>query len=218
MEWLQSHKPGSVIYICFGSQNSISPSQMMELATGLEQSSTPFLWVIRPPTGFDPKSEIFKPEWLPEGFEHRVQQSKTGLLVRNWAPQLEILSHKSTRAFVSHCGWNSVLESLSQGVTIIAWPLAAEQGFNAKMVVEEIGAAVELARGTESVVERSEVKRVVEFVMGKQGEELKRNAEEVARHLRASVRDDEVNGEKGSSVKAMDDFLVTILTNRAPNI
>ncbi|CAN1170962.1 UDP-glycosyltransferase 92A1 [Linum perenne] len=211
MEWLGLHEPGSVLYVCFGSQNSITPSQMMNLATGLEQSGTPFLWVIRPPIGFDPKSEPFNPEWLPGGFERRIQQSKTGLLVRNWAPQLDILAHASTGAFMSHCGWNSVVESLSQGVPIIAWPLAAEQGFNSKMVVEEIGAAVELARGTESEVESVEVKRVIEFAMGEQGKEMKRKAQEVALHLTAAVRDGET--EKGSSVKAMDEFLDTILAN-----
>ncbi|CAN1779041.1 UDP-glycosyltransferase 92A1 [Linum perenne] len=104
---------------------------------------------------------------------------------------------------MSHCGWNSVVESLSQGVPIIAWPLAAEQGFNSKMVVEEIGAAVELARGTESEVESVEVKE--------QGKEMKRKAKEVARHLMAAVRDGET--EKGSSVKAMYEFLDTILAN-----
>ncbi|CAN1176668.1 UDP-glycosyltransferase 92A1 [Linum perenne] len=209
IQWLQSHEPGSVLYICFGSQNSITQSQMMQLATGLEQSSKPFLWVTRPPIGFDPNSKSFNQEWLPEGFEHRVQQSKTGLLVRNWAPQLDILAHASTGAFLSHCGWNSIVESLSQGVPIVAWPLAAEQGFNAKMVVEEIGAGVELARGTESEVESLEVKRVIEFAMGEEGKEMKRKAEQVAKHLMAAVRDGD--SEKGSSVKAMDDFLDTVL-------
>ncbi|CAN1184635.1 UDP-glycosyltransferase 92A1, partial [Linum perenne] len=202
IEWLQSHEPGSVLYIYFGSQNSITQSQMMQLAIGLEQSGKPFLWVTRPPIGFDPNSKSFNQEWLPEGFEHRVQQSRTGLLVRNWAPQLDILAHKSTGAFLSHCGWNSIVESLSQGVPIVAWPLAAEQGFNAKMVVEEIRAGVELARGTESEVESLEVKRVIEFAMGEEGKEMKRKAEQVAKHLMAAVRDGA--SEKCSSVKAME--------------
>ena len=83
---------------------------MMELAIGLEASAKSFLWVITPPVGFDLRAE-FRSEWLPEGFEEIIKETKQGLLVRNWAPQLEILSHKSTGAFLSHCGWNSVLES-----------------------------------------------------------------------------------------------------------
>ncbi|XVF37745.1 hypothetical protein REPUB_Repub20aG0036300 [Reevesia pubescens] len=95
LQWLGLNGPDSVLYIFFGSQNTISPSQMMELAIGLEKSWNPFIWVIRPPLGFDLKVE-FRPEWLPEGFEDRMAKTKQGLLVKNWAPQLEILSHKST--------------------------------------------------------------------------------------------------------------------------
>ncbi|CAN6580365.1 unnamed protein product [Malus baccata var. baccata] len=128
LEWLDSQGLNSVIYISFGSQNTISATQMMELAVGLEEIGKPFVWVIRPPVGFDLKGE-FKAEWLPDGFEERMSKRKQ-LLVHNWAPQLEILSHKSTGFFVSHCGWNSVMESLSQGVPIVGWPLAAEQAYN----------------------------------------------------------------------------------------
>ncbi|KAM1049994.1 hypothetical protein TB2_031322 [Malus domestica] len=102
---------------------------MMELTVGLEEIGKPFVWVIRPPVGFDVKGD-FKAEWLPDGFEERMSKRKQGLLVHNWAPQLEILSYKSTGFFVSHCGWNSVMESLSQGVPIVGWPLAAEQAYN----------------------------------------------------------------------------------------
>ncbi|PPS17526.1 hypothetical protein GOBAR_AA03058 [Gossypium barbadense] len=127
----------NTLYISFGSQNTVSRSQMMELAIGLEKSWKPLIWVIRPPLGFDLKAE-FRSEWLPEGFEARMKESNQGLLVKNWALQLEILSHKSTGAFLSHCGWNSIMESLSQGVKIIGWPMAAEQAFNSKMLVDEM--------------------------------------------------------------------------------
>ncbi|KAM7252004.1 hypothetical protein ACFE04_023887 [Oxalis oulophora] len=51
IKWLDLHSPDSVLYISFGSQNTISPDQMMALADGLEKSSMPFVWVIRPPSG-----------------------------------------------------------------------------------------------------------------------------------------------------------------------
>nr|DAD30590.1 TPA_asm: hypothetical protein HUJ06_009441 [Nelumbo nucifera] len=67
-----------------------------------------------------------------------MKESKQGLLVHNWAPQIDILSHTSTGAFLSHCGWNSVLESLRRGVPIIWWLLAAEQFYNSKLLEEEL--------------------------------------------------------------------------------
>ncbi|GJV21130.1 UDP-glycosyltransferase 92A1-like protein [Tanacetum coccineum] len=137
---------------------------MMELAKGLEESKKPFIWVIRPRIGYDLQGE-FRPEWLPLGFEERI--GKQGLMVHNWAPQLEILCHMSTGAFLTHCGWNSVMESLSQGVPLIGWPLAAEQGYNAKMLVEEMGVCVVLARGVHSRIEKEGVRRVIEAVLDK---------------------------------------------------
>ncbi|KAG8499933.1 hypothetical protein CXB51_006325 [Gossypium anomalum] len=213
VQWLDMHSDDSVIYISFGSQNTISPSQMMELATGLEKAGKPFVWVIRPPLGFDLKTEL-KPEWLPEGFEDRMSRNKQGLLVKNWAPQLEILSHRSTGAFLSHCGWNSTMESLSQGVKIIGWPLAAEQAYNSKMLVEEMGVAVELTRGVRSSISSDKVKEVIEMVMGKEGKgrDMKRKAQEIAEHIMAAVKDE--GNEKGSSIKALDDFVSTITAAR----
>ncbi|KAF8014215.1 hypothetical protein BT93_H0147 [Corymbia citriodora subsp. variegata] len=205
-DFLNSHGPNSVLYISFGSQNTISPSQMMQLALGLESSGKPFIWVIRPPLGFDIKGE-FRPEWLPPGLEERVTGSKQGLLVQNWAPQLDILAHDSTGAFLSHCGWNSIMESLSQGVPIVGWPMAAEQVYNAKMMVDEMGVCVELTCGVESRIEAEEVKRVIEMVMEEEGKggEMKKRVNAVMGHMREAMKEGSDN-EKGSSVKAMDDF------------
>ncbi|XP_042520437.1 crocetin glucosyltransferase 3-like [Macadamia integrifolia] len=211
--WLDSHPPNSVLYISFGSQNTISSTQMMELAMGLELSGKPFIWVVRHPIGFDIKAE-FRAEWLPEGFEERVRKRNQGMVVHRWAPQLEILSHGSTGAFLSHCGWNSVLESLSQGVPIIGWPIAAEQAYNSKMMEEEMGVCVVLTRGVESWVGREEVERVVKMVMSKEGkgEEMKRKAMQIAEKIRDSVRED--GNQKGSSLKALDGFLETVVLSR----
>lgn len=208
LEWLDSHADNSVVYVSFGSQNTISASQMMALALGLEDSRRPFIWAIRPPAGFSSREE-FKPEWLPEGFEQRGQ----GLVVRSWAPQLEILCHRSTGAFVSHCGWNSIAESLSQGVPMIGWPLAAEQGYNAKMLVEEMGVCVEITRGVDSGITREDVRRVIEAVVGGgDGEEMRRKAAEIGGLIRAALKDEA--GRKGSSLNAMDQFVATLLSPR----
>ncbi|GMI64408.1 hypothetical protein like AT5G12890 [Hibiscus trionum] len=213
VQWLDMHGVDSVLYISFGSQNTISPSHMMELAIGLEKSMKPFIWVIRPPLGFSLKAE-FRSEWLPQGFEDRMYRTNRGLLVKNWAPQLEILSHASTGAFLNHCGWNSTMESLSQGVKIIGWPMAAEQAFNSKMLVEEMGVAVELTRGIQRCISSDEVKEVIEMVMDKEGKggDMKRRAEKIAEHIRAAVKNE--GNEKGSSIKALDDFVSAIKTRK----
>ncbi|KAG6725997.1 hypothetical protein I3842_02G059000 [Carya illinoinensis] len=190
-----------------------SPDSMMQLAIGLEGSGKSFIWIVRPPLGFDLNGE-FRDEWLPEGFEERMKQSRRGLIVRNWAAQLDILSHKSTGAFLSHCGWKSVLESLSQGVPIVGWPMAAEQAFNSKMLMEEMGVSVELTRGIQSVIEAKEVKRIIESAMDepRKGEDMRKKAAEVEELMKLAVREE--GEEKGSSLKALDDFVRTVLYKR----
>ncbi|KAI4378801.1 hypothetical protein MLD38_016231 [Melastoma candidum] len=186
---------------------------MMELARGLEASGKPFLWVIRPPVGFNARHE-FQSEWLPEGFEERATASSLGLLVRNWGPQLEILSHESTGAFLSHCGWNSTVESLSQGVPIIGWSMAAEQAYNTKMLVEEMGVCVELARGVGSgEVDAEKVRRVVDEVMDQEGKgrEMRRRAKEVGWQIRAAVTVGKKGEKDGSSVLALDQVLKLVV-------
>ncbi|XP_027331956.1 UDP-glycosyltransferase 92A1-like [Abrus precatorius] len=215
IEWLDLKDESSVLYVCFGSQNTISELQMMALAEGLEESGKSFIWVIRPPFGFDMNGE-FREEWLPRGFEERMRDSKRGLLVHKWGPQLEILSHRSTGVFLSHCGWNSVLESLGNGVPLIGWPLAAEQAYNVKMLMEELGVGVELTRTVESVICGEDVKKVIEVAMDHEGKgkEMKEKVKEIAVHMREATTE---KGEmKGSSVRAMDDFVRTILSSKDP--
>ncbi|KAH7662797.1 UDP-glucuronosyl/UDP-glucosyltransferase protein [Dioscorea alata] len=212
VEWLDKHSPGTVLYISFGSQNSINASQMMELAAGLEASEKAFIWVIRPPFGVDVTGEFKLDQWLPEGFEERMREKKQGLLVHAWAPQVEILAHESTSAFLSHCGWNSVLESLSHGVPIIGWPLGAEQFYNS-MFLEEVGVCVELGRGNREKmsgikVERERVKKVVEMVMGggEKGVEMKKKAMEISGMIRGALMEVDIDGGLGSSLHGLDEF------------
>ncbi|KAM0849064.1 hypothetical protein ACQ4PT_053979 [Festuca glaucescens] len=174
------------------------------LALGLEASGRPFLWVLRPPLGID-ATDGFKPEWLPAGFEERTAKANRGLLVRGWAPQVRILAHPSTGALLSHCGWNSILESLCHGVPLIGWPLGAEQFFNA-MLVAEWGVCVEVARGNleSSAVASGAVAETVGTVMGgtAKGDEMRRNAAVIARAMAAAWE-----GRRGSSAASLEGFL-----------
>ncbi|GAY41441.1 hypothetical protein CUMW_059490 [Citrus unshiu] len=154
---------------------------MMQLAMALEASGKNFIWVVRPPIGFDINSEFKANKWLPRGFEERIKCSGQGLVVHKWAPQVEILSHRSVSAFLSHCGWNSVLEALSHGVPIIGWPLAAEQFYNSKLLEEEMGVCVEIARGMSCEVLKEDLSAKIELVMNEteKGTDLRNKANEV---------------------------------------
>nr|UTO68659.1 UDP-glucosyltransferase 8 [Isatis tinctoria] len=134
MTWLDDQPESSVVYLCFGSFGVLGEPQIEEIARALEISSHRFLWSIR--------TEKATPyDLLPEGFMDRTVSKG---LVCGWAPQVEVLAHKAVGGFVSHCGWNSVLESLWFDVPIATWPLYAEQQLNAYTMVKELGLSVEL--------------------------------------------------------------------------
>ncbi|XP_009790790.1 anthocyanidin 3-O-glucosyltransferase 6-like [Nicotiana sylvestris] len=145
IKWLDDQPKSSVLFLCFGTLGSFEPEQVREIAIALERSRHRFLWSLRRPP---PKGKVEMPknydnseEVLPEGFLDRT--NGIGKVV-GWAPQVTVLSHPAVGGFVSHCGWNSVLESVCCGVPIAAWPLYAEQQMNAFLLVKELGLAVEI--------------------------------------------------------------------------
>ncbi|KAL5566582.1 hypothetical protein UlMin_029746 [Ulmus minor] len=211
-EWLNSMPSKSILYISFGSMNTISVSQMKQLAMALELSGKNFIWVVRPPIGFDINSDFKAQEWFPKGFEKRV--CSRGLIVHNWAPQVDILSHKSVSAFLTHCGWNSVLEALSHGVPMLGWPTAAEQFYNSKLLEEEIGVCVEVVRGKKCEVDHEDLSAKIQLVMGetKKGIEMRRKACEVKEIIKKAMEDE--NGVQGSSSKAFDEFFLAAASMR----
>ena len=205
-EWLDEKPSKSVLYIAFGSQNSIPAAQVMQLAMALDVSSKSFIWVMRPPLEADVDSEFKPEEWLPEGFEQRIRDQNRGLLVQKWAPQVEILSHRSISAFLSHCGWNSVVEAISHGVPMMGWPLSAEQFYNVKFLEEEMGVCVEVARGPVCEVRDDEIVRKIELVMDdtEKRKDMRKKTSEMRDMMKDAISDEE--GFRGSSVKAMDEF------------
>lgn len=145
IRWLDDQPPSSVVFLCFGSMGSFDGDQVREIAQALEQSGHQFLWSLRQPP---PKGKVEMPsdyqdlnQVLPEGFLERT--SNIGKVI-GWAPQVTVLSHKAVGGFVSHCGWNSTLESLWCGVPMATWPIYAEQQMNAFQFVRELGLAVEI--------------------------------------------------------------------------
>ncbi|CAL4888899.1 unnamed protein product [Urochloa decumbens] len=190
LEWLDRQPAGSVVYVSFGSAGALSVEQTAELAAGLEHSGHRFLWVVRMPSldgannnfaAMDDKDDPLA--WLPEGFLERTRGR--GLAVAAWAPQVRVLSHPATAAFVSHCGWNSTLESVAHGVPMIAWPLYAEQGVNATVLSENVGVALRLRPRADGLVEREEIAAAVQELIG--GEEMGRAVRRRAGDLREAA-------------------------------
>ncbi|OAY69643.1 putative UDP-rhamnose:rhamnosyltransferase 1 [Ananas comosus] len=122
IEWLDAQSPRTVIYVALGSEAVIASELVHELACGLELSKVPFLWAYR------------QQSRLPEGFEDRVRSR--GLVATGWVPQHKVLAHRSVGAFLTHCGWSSVIEALRFGHPLILLPVAVDQGLIARVLAE----------------------------------------------------------------------------------
>nr|GMD02276.1 UDP-glycosyltransferase 88B1 [Ipomoea batatas] len=158
LRWLDLQPSGSVVFLCFGSQGSFKDDQLKEMAVALENSGHRFLWVVR-----NRASERDLNAVLPEGFLERTEER--GLVVKSWAPQGAILNHGSVGGFVTHCGWNSLLEALLAGVPMVAWPLYAEQRLNKAFMVEEMRVALPLAESEDRFVYAAELEKRVREMM-----------------------------------------------------
>ncbi|KAA8530834.1 hypothetical protein F0562_005542 [Nyssa sinensis] len=173
LEWLDSKEPKSVIYINFGSIAVMTLKQMIEFAWGLANSMQPFLWIFRPDL------LVADPIVLPPEFV-RVTEDR-GMLV-SWCNQQQVLNHPSIGGFLTHCGWNSTLESLCVGVPMICWPFFADQQTNCLCSCTQWGVGIEI----DNEVKREEVESIVRELMGgekgkemkKKGLEWKKKAEE----------------------------------------
>lgn len=182
--WLNRWDQESVVYISFGSQAVLPPMQAAALATALEKSGVHFVWSMRDSTK------------LPEGFEERIAEK--GMIIKGWAPQVAILSHCAVGWFLTHCGWNSVLEALTAGVGILAWPVAADQFVNARLLVESARVAVPACDGSFEVPREEELAKVLKETMSSKGTEVRNRAKEMGRKVAEAV------SEGGSSYQELE--------------
>ncbi|OEL22205.1 UDP-glycosyltransferase 72B1 [Dichanthelium oligosanthes] len=175
IDWLDAQPDRSVLFVSFGSGGALSTAQTGELARGLELSGHRFLWVVRSPTDgganpgesyYDRSSSKDDPlSFLPPGFVERTKE--LGRVVPSWAPQTRVLAHRATKAMLTHCGWNSALESMAAGVPMIAWPLYAEQRENAVMLCEETKVALRpKVRDANDMILADDIAEVVKEMMG----------------------------------------------------
>eukprot|EP00262_Sarcandra_glabra_P010507 TRINITY_DN2579_c0_g1_i1.p1 TRINITY_DN2579_c0_g1~~TRINITY_DN2579_c0_g1_i1.p1 ORF type:complete len:476 (+),score=29.59 TRINITY_DN2579_c0_g1_i1:61-1488(+) len=192
MTWLDKWAERSVVYLCFGSQVVLTRRQMDELAAGLERSGVPFIWCVKEPTTGHGVGEYGV---VPTGFDDRM--AGRGLVIRGWAPQVSILSHPSVGVFLSHCGWNSVLEGLVAGVSFLAWPRGADQFMDARLL-EENGIGVRVCEGADAVPNSDELARILAESVSVAGSERRDRALELSRAACDAIK------EGGSSHRDLD--------------
>ncbi|XP_027096740.1 anthocyanidin 3-O-glucosyltransferase 2-like [Coffea arabica] len=214
MEWLDGQPPGSVIYISFGSLGSLQIDLVKELANGLERSGYRFLWCLRRPP---PKNTIvdFPSEYenyrdvLPDGFLDRT--SHVGKVV-GWVPQLAVLSHAAVGGFISHCGWNSTLESIWCGVPLATWPLESEQQLNAFQLVVELELSVEITLDhssmdkNQALVTAEQIETGIRMVM-ESDSEVRKKVKEFSDKSRRSMK------QAGSSYESLGSLISKMLHN-----
>jgi pathogen-inducible salicylic acid glucosyltransferase len=169
IEWLNNKPKRSVVYVSFGTMGGLNEEQTEEVANGLKDCGSYFLWVVR-------TSEETK---LPKDFE---KKSEKGLVV-TWCSQLKVLAHESIGCFLTHCGWSSVIESLQVGCPLIMLPFENEQGLIAKHMEENmVGVKVQRNDEDDGKFTRDSVTKALRSVMVKEeGNSYRSNAEEMSK-------------------------------------
>ncbi|EAZ22166.1 hypothetical protein OsJ_05829 [Oryza sativa Japonica Group] len=190
--WLDKQATCSVVYVGFGSVLRKLPKHLSEVGHGLEDSGKPFLWVVKES---EASSRPEVQEWLDE---FMARTATRGLVVRGWAPQVTILSHHAVGGFLTHCGWNSLLEAIARGVPVATWPHFADQFLNERLAVDVLGvgvpigvtAPVSMLNEEYLTVDRGDVARVVSVLMdggGEEAEERRRKAKEYGEQARRAM-------------------------------
>ncbi|KAM3200882.1 beta-D-glucosyl crocetin beta-1,6-glucosyltransferase [Capsicum annuum] len=186
IDWLGKKGENSTVFVSFGTEYFLSREDREEIAFGLELSNVNFIWVVRYPNGEEQNLE----DVLPKGFLERI--GDRGRVLNKFAPQSRILNHPTTGGFVSHCGWNSVMESIDFGVPIIAMPVHLDQPMNARLMVE-LQVAVEIVRDDDDKIHRGEIAETLKGVVtGKIGENLRAKIRDISENLK-STRGEEMD-------------------------
>ncbi|KAI3804293.1 hypothetical protein L1987_25724 [Smallanthus sonchifolius] len=211
LSWLDGQPSSSVVVLCFGSMGCFNEVQVKEVARGLERSGHRFVWSLRLPPSLE--QSLDDPRvLLPDGFLERTMG--TGKVI-GWAPQTSLLAHEAVGGFVSHCGWNSMLESVWFGVPTATWPMYAEQQMNAFEMVVELGLAVDLKMDYKidllnpdaniGIVTKEEIERGIRQLM--EDNEVRAKVKEMSKMSRATV----VEG--GSSYASVGYLVQEIMSN-----
>ncbi|XP_030496312.2 linamarin synthase 2-like [Cannabis sativa] len=163
INWLDKKEPNSVVYVNYGSITTMTEDNLKEFAWGLANSNHSFVWIVRPDVVMGSNSA----KVLSEDFFEEIKDR--GLLV-NWCSQKNVLEHSSVGVFLTHCGWNSTIETICAGVPVICWPFFADQQTNCHFACKTLGIGVEISPD----VKREEVSMLVKEMMeGEKGKKMK---------------------------------------------
>ncbi|PIA30151.1 hypothetical protein AQUCO_05700092v1 [Aquilegia coerulea] len=167
-DWLDDREPESVLYVNYGCVAVISSENFKELAWGIANSKQPFLWIVRPDVVKD------GPAVLSEEFLEEIKDR--GMIV-SWCAQEKVLGHPSVGAFLTHCGWNSMTETICGGVPVMCWPFNADQQTNCHCACTSSiwGIGMEINPD----VKRDQVSsQIVEMMKGEEGKQMRMKAQE----------------------------------------
>lgn len=194
--WLNTKPPRSVLYVSFGSYAHVTNRDLMEIASGLLLSKVDFVWVLRPDIV---SSDYANP--LPVGFG---EEAGDRLMIVPWCSQIKVLSHPAIGGFLSHCGWNSVLESIWNEVPLLCFPLLTDQFTNRKLVVDDWKMGINLC-DKDSIVREEVSSNINRVMIGKSRDELRNRVKEVKRRLEDALTPE------GSSENNMNKFVEDLM-------
>uniref|UniRef100_A0A5B7C052 Glycosyltransferase n=1 Tax=Davidia involucrata TaxID=16924 RepID=A0A5B7C052_DAVIN len=190
--WLDTKPHGSVLYVSFGSYAHVTKNDLVEIAHGLSLSKVSFVWVLRPDIV---SSDDADP--LPVGFKEEIHDRA---MIIPWCCQIKVLAHQAIGGFLTHCGWNSILESIWCEIPLLCFPLLTDQFTNRRLVVDDWMVGINLS--DKKRITREEVSKNINRLMsGKSGDEFKKKTKEVKKKLENAT----TGG--GSSEENMDKFI-----------
>ncbi|XP_021894453.1 UDP-glycosyltransferase 76E2-like [Carica papaya] len=194
--WLDKRAQNSVMYISLGSIASMDAKEVEEMAWGLANSKQPFLWVIR-------SSQKIASEWMEpftKNFKFSVRER--GCIVR-WAPQKQVLAHDVVGGFWTHCGWNSTLESICEGVPMICRPCFGDQNVTARYVSQ----VWKVGWQYENELERGEIEKIVlRLMVEEEGKEMRKRSRDLKHMAEASINSD---GPSSNSLNELVEFIMS---------
>ena len=190
--WLNSRPHGSVLYASFGSYAHITKRDLVEIANGLLLSKVSFVWVLRP--DFVSSDDV---DPLPVGFREAVRDR--GMIIP-WCSQTQVLAHPAIRGFLTHCGWNSILEGVWCEVPFLCFPLLTDQFTNLKLLVDDSKVGINLSNQI-AIMKEEVSENVIRLMDGKLGDQLKASTRGIKKKLEDAL------SPTGSSEKNMECFI-----------